>query len=126
MENITISIDHHLLHPDVATLRIKGFIYANTLVQIEKTFQSVIADHKKRFILDLSETNYISSGGWGLLITIYQRLRDLGGDLILAGMTTEVHDAFELLEYNKVMRLFADGDAALKQGFGQPAIQPIP
>ena len=44
-------------------------------------------------------------------------MKDLGGDLILSGMTPEVRDAFELLEYDKVFKLFPSVDEALKQGF---------
>ncbi len=125
MDSFTIDVTNHLLQPDVATLRPKGFIYANTLVQIDKTLQSVIETKKTKLIVDLAETSYISSGGWGMLITSYQRLRELGGDMVLAGMKPEVHDAFELLEYNKVMRLFQNAEAALKQAFRSPATGPV-
>jgi anti-anti-sigma factor len=125
MQSITIDVSHNLLHPDVATLRINGFIYSNTLVQIDKTLQTVMTDRKKNLIFDLTETNYISSGGWGLLITAYQRFRDVGGDLVLAGMKPEVHDAFELLEYNKVIRLFSNVETALKQAFTRPSANPV-
>ncbi len=55
--------------------------------------------------MDLGETGYISNGGWAFLLTTLHRLRDQGGDLVLAGMNPEVHDAFILLEYHKVIRL---------------------
>lgn len=74
-------------------------------------------------IFDLTETTYISSGGWAFLITAFQRLRDQGGNLVLADMKPEVHDAFQLLEYNKVFRLFANSEEALKLAFS-PASNP--
>ena len=117
MENISIEIAHHLLHPEVATLRLKGFLYANTLPEFDKTLRTVIDAAKKKLIFDLSETTYISSGGWSMFLVSLRRMKELGGDLILAGMTPEVHDAFELLEYDKVFKLFPSVDAALKQGF---------
>jgi anti-anti-sigma factor len=124
MENITIEAVHPLLYPDVVTLRIKGFIYADTLVQMDQAIQSVLSSPQKKLIFDLAETNYISSGGWAFLITAFQRFRDQGGDLVLAGMKSEVHDAFELLEYHKVIRLFANSEDALKQAFS-PASNPV-
>ena len=128
METLTVDIANHLLRPDVANLRIKGILYANTLPQFDKAFQAVLAGSKKKMIFDLSETNYISSGGWSMLLVCLQRAKEAGGDILLAGMKPEVHDAFELLEYDKVMRLFTNAEEALKEGFGtlssKPAISP--
>src|SRR5580698_1971151 len=116
MENITIDVVHHLLHPDIVTLRIKGSIHAPTLAQIDQAVQTVPSSPKKKLILDLAETGHISNGGWAFVLTTFQRFRDQGGDLVLAGMNPEVHDAFELLEYHKVVRLFASAEDALKEG----------
>lgn len=123
MESISIDVSHHQLHPDSATVRIKGFLYANTLPQMEKTFQTVIASMKKKLVLDLSETTYVSSGGWGLIMTFFKRVQDAGGAVVLAAMKPEVYDAFELLEYDKVLRSFPTVDSALKEGFSGAASQ---
>ena len=125
MENITIDVVHHLLLPDIVTLRIKGSIQADTLVQIDLAVQTVPSSPKKKLIFDLAETSHISNGGWAFLLTTLQRFRDQGGDLVLAGMNPEVHDAFELLEYHKVIRLFANAEDALKEGFN-PSPKPVP
>src|SRR5207249_2274054 len=106
MENISIEIAQPLLHPEVATLRIKGFLYANTLPHFEKTLRSVLDSQKKKLIFDLTDTSYISSGGWSMLLVSHHRVKELGGDILLTGMKPEVHDAFELLEYDKVLKLF--------------------
>jgi len=123
MEAISIEVIHHRLPNDSVSLRIKGFLYANTLVEVEKQFQFILSDMKKKLVLDLSETNYISSGGWGLIITFFKRIQESGGSLVLAGMKPEVYDAFELLEYDKVLRSFPSVESALKTGFIDTATQ---
>jgi len=120
MQSISVNIAYLPLHPDTAILHLKGFLYANTLVQAEKAVQSVLGAKKKKLVVDLSEADYISSGGWGLLLTVCRSFRDEGGDLVLAGLKPEVNDAFELLEYNKVMKSFPASETALKQGFIHP------
>jgi anti-anti-sigma factor len=117
MENISIDIAHHPRQPEVATIRIKGFLYANTLPEFDKTLSSLLGASKKKLIFDLSDTHYISSGGWSMFLVSLQRVKELGGDVLLACMKPEVRDAFELLEYDKVFRLFPSADEALKQGF---------
>lgn len=47
MESISIDVNHHPFPPDSTTLRVTGFLYANTLVQLDKVFQSVMASMKK-------------------------------------------------------------------------------
>lgn len=121
MESISIDVAHHHKYPDSTTVRIKGFLYANTLSHLERTFQSVISLTKKKLVLDLSEANYISSGGWGLILTFFQRAQDAGGFMVLSGMKPEVYDAFELMEYDKVLRSFPSVESALKDGFGNTA-----
>jgi anti-anti-sigma factor len=115
MENITINVDHPLLRPDSVILRIMGPIQADTLVQIDRALQAVLPAPKKKLIFDLSETGYVSNGGWAFLLTTLHRFREQGADLVLAGMNPEVHDAFELLEYDKVIRLFPTAEDALNQ-----------
>jgi anti-sigma B factor antagonist len=118
MENVSINIQHHPSLPELATLRIKGFIYANTLPEINTSFQTLIAAQRKKIVLDLAETNYVSTGGWGLFVNTAQRLRETGGDILLASMKPEIYDAFELLEFHKLIQLFPTVEAALQEGFG--------
>ena len=123
METISIDIVHYPLFPDVAVLEVKGFLNAQTLIQMDKSFQ-IAAGDKRNLLLDLSQTQSISSGGWGFLITAHQKVREMGGDLVLAGMNSEVQDSFELLEYHKVIRSFSDTPTALKQAF-HPSSHPV-
>lgn len=118
MESISIDVIPHHLNSDTATLRLKGFIYANTLAHLDKTTQSVLDSDRKKLVFDLSEATYVSSGGWALISTLFRRIQGAGGGLVLAGMKPEVYDSFELLEYDKVLRSFPNVDSALKEGFG--------
>lgn len=122
MEAISIDVSHLPLHPDVATLRITGVLYAGTISYMQKTLEGIMAE-KKKLVCDLSETKYISSGGWSLLLSSFRKLRDTGGIMVLACMKPEVNDAFELLEYHKVVPSYPSVETALKEGFSNPAIQ---
>lgn len=121
MESISVNVSHPSLHPECAVLQLRGFLYANTLVHLDRALQPFLTSKKKKLVLDLSETNYISSGGWALLLTVGRLFRESAGDVVLAAMKPEVKDAFELLEYHKVMRSFSTVENALKEGFEKPA-----
>ncbi len=119
METVTVTVSNHLLNPEVAILRIQGVIYATTLPQVNKAFQTVLNENKKKIIFDLTNANYISSGGWGLFIACHQAAREKDATIALTGMKQEVFDAFELLEYDKVIAYFPTTEKALQIGFGK-------
>ncbi len=123
VDSISIVVVHHHQKPDTATLRIQGFLYANTLDQLEKTLQSVLSADRKKLVLDLSETNYISSGGWVLILTSFRRIQADGGGLVLTGMKAEVYDSFELLEFDKILKSYPNVETALKEGFAGTTTQ---
>jgi len=121
METVTVKVAEHALNPEISILRIQGILYATTLPPVHKAFQEVLKNKKKKIIFDLSETTYISSGGWGLFIAFHQAAKEMDAVIAMTGMKQEVFDAFELLEYDKVLAYFTTTEDALKQGFGKPS-----
>ncbi len=119
METITVKVTNHALNPEISILHVQGIIYATTLPQVHKAFQEILKNNKKKIIFDLSGTTYISSGGWGLFIACHQAALEKDAVIALTGMKLEVFDAFELLEYDKVLAFFTTTEDALKQGFGK-------
>jgi anti-anti-sigma factor len=124
MEGFLIEMTHHPLDSQAVIFRMKGILYATTLPQADMAFLSAQVNQKSKIILDLSETHHISSGGWAFLITNLHRIRETGGDIHLAAMRPEVHDAFELLEYDKLFRLYPTVEDAQKEGLGTPLSLP--
>jgi len=124
METFSVEVKNHPRYLDIATFHVQGILYANTLVQFEKAFQGALASAKKNLVIDLTETNYVSSGGWSMLLVSLKRVKEMGGTILLAGMKPEIHDAFELMEYDKDFSLFPTVEAAITEGFGKVATVP--
>ena len=61
-----------------------------------------------KFIVDLSDVSYISSGGWGIFSGEVRGLREQGGDIVLVGMSPEVYDVYELLGFDDVLKAFSN------------------
>ncbi len=117
MENMTVEIDPHPSHPDVATFRMKGILYASTLTVLEKAFQGLLASSSRnKIVMDLNETLYVSSGGWALLMASLERVKRLGGNLVLARLKPEVLDSLELLGFHQTLRPFTQIETALQEG----------
>jgi anti-sigma B factor antagonist len=114
MEGLSVNVGHHPKQSDITLLTVKGFIDTTTAPE---AFQGVLTDKKYKIVIDLKDVNYISSAGWGIFISEIKRIRGQKGDLFLSGMSTEVAEVFELLEFNTILKSFPDVETAIKKGF---------
>ena len=119
MQTLTVEVTHPLLNPDSAILRLKGGLNPNLLQPFDHAVQSALAGSKKNLVIDLSETDEVSSGGWGFLLVVLGRVRILGGTMLLAAMKPDIHEAFELMEYHQDFILYPTVEDALKAGMTQ-------
>ncbi len=117
MEGLTVNISRHPKQEDVTLLTVKGFIDTTTAPEFEKAFQSILSSKKYKIIIDLKDVNYISSAGWGIFIGEIKQIRNQKGDIFLVGMTPEVMEVFELLEFNTILKSFPDVETAVQKGF---------
>jgi anti-sigma B factor antagonist len=117
MDNISVNVTSHPKNKDISVLAVRGFIDTTTAPEFEKTFHDVLDNKKYKLIVDLKDVNYISSAGWGIFISELKRIRKQKGDLILVGMNPEVSEVFELLEFNTILKSFANVDQAVIKGF---------
>jgi anti-sigma B factor antagonist len=119
MPNITVTASTHPQYKDITLISAKGFIDTTTAPEFEKTFQKVLGENRFNLIIDLKDVSYISSAGWGIFIGELKRIRGQRGNLFLVAMGPEVTDAFELLEFNTILKSFATVEQAVQKGFGK-------
>ena len=70
-----------------------------------------------KILLDLTSLDYMSSAGARLLLLIYRQITQNSGDVLLAGLNTEIEDmlsATGFLDYFKVATTVDDGLAMLE------------
>ena len=120
MEKFSAIVDYNTQYPDFITLRVRGEVRIHTLEPIEKHLENLYPVCKaKKVLLDLTDTDYVSSNGWSLFLIAHKRIQDAGGRFLLAGMNSEVQNAFELLEFQEFMENYASPaeafQAALKE-----------
>lgn len=119
MPNISVTASTHPQYKDITIITAKGFIDTTTAPEFEKTFQKVLGENKFNLIIDLKDVSYISSAGWGIFIGELKRIRGQRGNLLLVAMGPEVTDAFELLEFNTILKSYTTVEQAVQKGFGK-------
>ena len=118
--NINVTISTHPHYQDITLLSVKGFIDTNTAPEFEKSFQLALAQKKFNIIIDLKEATYVSSAGWGIFVGEIKRIRGQKGNLVLACMSPEVAEAYDLLQFDSIIKAFPTVVEAVHKGFGKP------
>ncbi len=71
--------------------------------QLRSKIKELLAQGKKRLVLDLGDVSYIDSAGLGTLVAAYTSARNDGGEIRLANVTKKFG---ELLNITKLVTIF--------------------
>jgi anti-sigma B factor antagonist len=63
----------------------------------------LLADNKKKLVLDLSDVSYMDSAGVGELVSVYTSVKNRGGELKLSCLTKKIKD---LLQITQLLTIF--------------------
>jgi anti-sigma B factor antagonist len=125
MKGIDVIVEQAGSHYQIAVVRVLGQIDTSTSHELERRLQYLLKDRQFEVVIDLSRVTYISSAGWGIFISEIRGIRENGGDLKLVGMTPEVAEVFELLEFHNILESFKTVEAAVER-FEKPKAAPVP
>ena len=119
-ENIQISLSENGAD-GISEVRIDGVIDTMTASELEEVIDSLIRRNRHRILIDLAGVDYISSAGWGILISHIKDIRTNEGDIKLANMVPNVYEIYQLLEFDNVLRAHPSIDSARREFTSQPA-----
>jgi anti-sigma B factor antagonist len=114
MEKLIISTEKLDAGVPLVLVKLSGTVETANASSLEEALNSVIEEDYFRIIVDLSDVSYISSAGWGIFISQIKRVRRNSGDIKLAGMTAEVLEVFDLLEFQNILRPYPGADEAIE------------
>jgi anti-sigma B factor antagonist len=81
---------------------------------LRDTVRSLIAEGKKKIVLNLAHVDYIDSSGVGELVSSFTAVRNAGGELKLLGLTKKVHDVLHVTKLYTVFDIKNDEFTAVK------------
>ena len=102
-DRISISLSEKA-QQEISLVRVDGVIDTVTAGELEKVIDSLVKRERFKIVLDLAGVEYVSSAGWGIQISRIKEVRANDGDIKLAAMTENVHEIYELLEFENVLR----------------------
>ena len=100
----------------VLVVRSDGQLIVGNRHELKDLVQNALATGERKFLLDFSRTGYIDSSGLGALVTIARQVRELGGELRLAGLNDDLRSLFELTKLDTLFSI-AETPAQALSGF---------
>ena len=113
-----MDIDISVSKEDVCSVvYVSGKIDAITSGELEEKLLGIIKNGEKQIILDLADTEYISSAGLRVLIVVTKHLYD-SGRFCICNASDNVREIIEMAGFNAFMTLYDDLETA-KQGIAE-------
>ncbi|MCA9944135.1 MAG: STAS domain-containing protein [Ardenticatenaceae bacterium] len=85
---------------------------------LEQHLTTLLDDGQARLIVDLSQANYINSGGLRTLVAGWRKARQHEGNLVLCGLDGRLQEIFGMVGFDQLFQIYPDRQAA-QQGLAQ-------
>jgi len=87
---------------DVTVLRISGSLDALSTPELRPTIDALVAEKRPKITVDLSDLRLIDSSGVGAIVSLYKRMRALGGKVEVVGLKDQPLAIFRLLRLDRI------------------------
>ncbi|HEV2398328.1 MAG TPA: STAS domain-containing protein [Candidatus Sulfotelmatobacter sp.] len=99
----------------VTILDVQGrIVLGDEIHQLRDAVRGLIAEGKKKIVLNLAEVDYIDSSGVGELVGCFTTVRNAGGELKLLNLSQKVHDVLHVTKLYTVFDIRDDEFHAVK------------
>ena len=115
MRGIDVTVEEVGSHQQISLVRVAGYVDTTTSHELEKKLNAILERRRFNIIVDLSGVDYVSSAGWGIFIGEIREIREQHGDLKLAGMSPDVYEVFELLEFQNILEAHPEASLAVER-----------
>lgn len=75
--------------------------------QLTSAFEAQLALGRRNFVLDLAAVDYMNSTGLNLLLRMFTKVRNSGGELLLGSMNSKVSQLLVITKLNSVLKVSA-------------------
>lgn len=103
------------LEKDIYLISLNGVLNNETAETLSATFDDLFARKIWKFVVDLSNVNYIGSPGIGLFISLIDSLEEHKGTIVFVNPKPNVTEAFKIFKLSNFYSITKDLDSAVKE-----------
>jgi anti-sigma B factor antagonist len=97
----------------VAVIEIDGQLIVGNRQELKTLVQEGLDRGERKFLIDCGRTGYIDSSGLGALVTLSKKVREVNGDLRMAGLNDDLRALFELTKLDTLFHISPTAQDAL-------------
>ena len=109
---------------DTTTLHVRGELDALSAGELRPLIDRVVEDGRLDVTVDLSQLRLVDSSGVGALVSLYKRVRAIGGQVMFTNVTAQPLVIFKLLRLDVVFEL--NQPAGVKAEHAQASAEDAP
>jgi anti-sigma B factor antagonist len=98
MERLVLNSRGALSNNAVTVVDIEGVLDINTVSDFENLLQDLFKKKQYKLVLNMKQLTYISSAGFGVLMSIIKDVRKNKGDIKIVNVSSDIYKVFDLLE----------------------------
>jgi anti-sigma B factor antagonist len=100
----------------VEIVAISGHIVgsAKASQDFQELFRSLVAEGKRKYVIDLTETPWTNSLGVGMLMSAYTSVKKSGGEVVLANATQRIRDMLQVTRLDHVFSVHNSLEEAIE------------
>jgi anti-sigma B factor antagonist len=98
---------------NVCVVDVEGQLIVGNRQELKQKVLDEVERGERKFLVDFSRTGYIDSSGLGVLVSLSKRIRELDGELRLAGLNEDLQTLFELTKLDTLFKITATRDLGL-------------
>ena len=99
---------------DISVIDVTGDIDFREMIRIKNTIGSLIEKERTKVVINLKSVDHINYLSIGVLIERLKLLRNLNGDLKLAGMSPFLRDIFRVVGMDRVFEEYTSLEDAIE------------
>jgi len=99
---------------DSRIVHIRGKITFECCPELQRHLDSLLEEGVREVRIDFKDVPFIDSSGVGEVLRLFKRLRDSGGDVLLANPNRKLRDLFLMYRFDKFMKIVEDPDPEKK------------
>jgi anti-sigma B factor antagonist len=100
----------------IVVIGVDGQLIVGNRHELKQKVLEALERGDRKFLVDFTNTGYIDSSGLGVLVSLSKKVREMDGDLRLAGLNEDLRTLFELTKLDTLFTI-ADSAAQAIAGF---------
>ena len=108
-------INTERVEPNIVVISLEGFLDTGTADKLSETFKQFFGQSVYKFVVDLSELDYIGSAGVGVFISILDILEKHKGTIVFIHPNPRVKEVFKIFKLSIFYTITTDRASALKE-----------